>query len=525
MSGITYESVLEHLKSNIPCKESITLEIAAYVSNLQDINKLVQIVSVNPYTLAHVKSQTPEICLVAVNQNPLVLDLVPDQTHKICLAAIQEWGTPIHLVRNKTPELCLAAVKAYGRAIMHIENQTPEICAAAIQQDPFAFAWINEEAKTPEICLAALQQCGILLRDVKKQTLEICLAAVLNNVQYENFASTAHAPGKYVRSSPLDPPRAERLPLLLDCTGAARVGAPTRSLSRSLAMNARLPTDSPSVGSTSARKKGSPAKNPARVNNSSTETACPFGCEGRFRLNALVSHLNSTLRGDTNRDGLPEQALRALEHASIALCSCGGFCKTTMDVNSNLVHHGNHKCRADPKATGGKAKAAPASQAGKSTGTREQPGTLSSQGDLYPTDAEASPIHTPKAKPQKQRGSRGKGKGSKRSGQASRSRGVPVETPAAAGQHDIIADLAQFSNRTRRGSGSARVFFTPNDSDPRLIELPASIRDLAASTHLDLIALKVGLGPHEIQGLTGRGAFEHHTDSLPGMNPTPRCAG
>jgi hypothetical protein len=63
-----------------------------------------------------------------------------------------------------------------------------------------------------------------------------------------------------------------------------------------------------------------------------------------------------------------------------------------------------------------------------------------------------------------------------------------VETPAAAGQHDTTADLAQFSNRTRRGSESARVLFTPNDSDPRLTELPASVRDFAASTQLNLIA-------------------------------------
>jgi hypothetical protein len=58
----------------------------------------------------------------------------------------------------------------------------------------------------------------------------------------------------------------------------------------------------------------------------------------------------------------------------------------------------------------------------------------------------------------------------------------PWNPPPLPGQHDTAADPAQFSNRTRRGSGSARVLFTPNDSDPRLIELPASIQNFAAST-------------------------------------------
>jgi hypothetical protein len=273
-------------------------------------------------------------------------------------------------------------------------------------------------------------------------------------------------------------------------------------------MNARLPADSPSVGGASTRKKGSPAKNPARANNSTNEIVCPYGCGRSFRRSALVSHLNSAHPGGTNCTRPLETAQCRLSQASIALCKCMVFAKATTDVNGDTIPHGNHKCRTDPNAPGGKAKAALA-QAGKPTGTRsqnarlqepgcatgrttataahrlgahrphspsrrqsatagtdpepwtsagdpdDQPGSPSSQGDLCPTDAEASPRHTPKAKPQKQRGSRGKGKGSKRSGQA----------------------------------------------------------------------LKVGLGPHEIQGLTGRGAFEHHKDSLPGMNPTPRCAG
>ena len=52
------------------------------------------------WTLQYVKEQTPELCLVAVNQAGLVLKYVREQTPEICLAAIKRTKMSLYYVKD-----------------------------------------------------------------------------------------------------------------------------------------------------------------------------------------------------------------------------------------------------------------------------------------------------------------------------------------------------------------------------------------------------------------------------------------
>jgi len=133
----------------------------------------------NGSALMHVKEQTPEICVAAVQQYIDVFFCVREQTPEICLAAVQQDGWMLEFVKEQTPEICLAAVRQKGMSLKCVKEQTPEICLAAVQQNGWVLKFV--EKQTPELCLAAVQQRGWTLENVKEQTPEICLAAVLQN--------------------------------------------------------------------------------------------------------------------------------------------------------------------------------------------------------------------------------------------------------------------------------------------------------------------------------------------------------
>ncbi len=115
--------------------------------------------------LYSVDKQTPEICLVAVQQSGFALQYVKEQTPTICLAAVQQNGFALKYVKEQTPELCLAAVQRYGQALEYVNEQSPTICLAAVQQTGFSLYHVKEQ--TPELCLAAVQQDELSLKYVK----------------------------------------------------------------------------------------------------------------------------------------------------------------------------------------------------------------------------------------------------------------------------------------------------------------------------------------------------------------------
>jgi hypothetical protein len=126
--------------------------------------------------LRFVREQTPDICHAAIIENWRALYHVREQTPDICLAAINEHPHALQYVREQTPELCRTAVNAWADALQYVHVQTRELCLVAVQQTGYAITCVREP--TPEIYLAAVKQCGRVLEDIDDKTPELCLAAV-----------------------------------------------------------------------------------------------------------------------------------------------------------------------------------------------------------------------------------------------------------------------------------------------------------------------------------------------------------
>lgn len=69
-----------------------------------------------------------------VQEDPFALAYVKEQTPEICMAAVKQKGAALRFVKNQTPEICLAAVRQFGYALEFVKEQTPEICCAAVDQ-------------------------------------------------------------------------------------------------------------------------------------------------------------------------------------------------------------------------------------------------------------------------------------------------------------------------------------------------------------------------------------------------------
>jgi len=122
--------------------------------------------------------------LRAVSFQALYLKHVKDQTFELCLAAVQRNGWALQYVNDQTPELCLAAVQQCGLALQCVKDQTFELCLAAVQRNGYALQYVKHQ--TPELCLAAVRQNAWALRYVEDQTLELCQAAVVLRSMGEN---------------------------------------------------------------------------------------------------------------------------------------------------------------------------------------------------------------------------------------------------------------------------------------------------------------------------------------------------
>ena len=67
--------------------------------------------------------------------------LLTMQTPEICMVAVQEDGSALKYVKEQTPELCMAAVQQNGYALKYVREQTPGLCMVAINQNPHSIVY------------------------------------------------------------------------------------------------------------------------------------------------------------------------------------------------------------------------------------------------------------------------------------------------------------------------------------------------------------------------------------------------
>lgn len=68
------------------------------------------------------KEQTPELCLLAVQQDGLALQYVKEQTESICLAAVKQNGWALEFVKEQNPTICILAMQYDIHTVMYINN-------------------------------------------------------------------------------------------------------------------------------------------------------------------------------------------------------------------------------------------------------------------------------------------------------------------------------------------------------------------------------------------------------------------
>ena len=176
----------------------------------------VKLVKKDPMNLEFVE-QTPELCLMAIDQNPFALRLVKDQTTDICKFALSKATLDVlRWIRNLTDELIIYALSKSPYVIYEIplNRITPEIFRFALQTGQFERdnilryisnknpSLITDEVvllslklgsacilelknieQTPEICAIAIENAYDALKYIKNPTHELCLKAI-NKTQY-----------------------------------------------------------------------------------------------------------------------------------------------------------------------------------------------------------------------------------------------------------------------------------------------------------------------------------------------------
>ena len=83
--------------------------------------------------------------------SPMYLQSIASQTPELCLVAVQKDGWAIQLVKDQTPELCMAAVKNNGCALQYVKEQTPEICMAAMKNQIDAIEFVKDKSMVAHI--------------------------------------------------------------------------------------------------------------------------------------------------------------------------------------------------------------------------------------------------------------------------------------------------------------------------------------------------------------------------------------
>lgn len=153
--------VLKHIKNqtNEMCILAVQNDGCAlqYINN-QSEEICILAVQNNPLALRYVKNQTDEICEQAVQKNGYSLRFVNVQTEKICKLAVQQCGDALQFVKKQTKEICLLAVQQFGGALEYVEEQTIQICGIAVQNQGIALKYVNKNFKTIHVCILALQQ-------------------------------------------------------------------------------------------------------------------------------------------------------------------------------------------------------------------------------------------------------------------------------------------------------------------------------------------------------------------------------
>ena len=117
---------------------------------------------------------TQEYKVITDPDNPLC-----GMTYGEVKEVVRKDGNALVYVKSQTEELCALAVQQNVDALQFVKNQTEELCKLAIQQDWSALYYV--EKQTEEICNIALARNKKAKRYVNKDLFKIKLSVVLRS--------------------------------------------------------------------------------------------------------------------------------------------------------------------------------------------------------------------------------------------------------------------------------------------------------------------------------------------------------
>jgi hypothetical protein len=137
----------------------------------------------------------PDIYIQALKQDGLALEYLYIQEYnniEIAITyyreALKQNGKAIKYIldQNQTPELCMLAVEQDPFAICYIkpEKHTKRLCEIAVMQNHMTLPYVAEIYKTNELYIIALKQCWHVICDIppKKLTEEMCMIALKQSI-------------------------------------------------------------------------------------------------------------------------------------------------------------------------------------------------------------------------------------------------------------------------------------------------------------------------------------------------------
>lgn len=144
----------------------------------------------NGYALQYIKQLSllnEELCTIAIKHNPFAIRFIEHTIRKfilteaICELAIRKDSRTMRYIKNPSNDICKLAVQKDGRVIRFIKNPSEEVCILAVKQNGRALQYIVEQNE--DLCRLAVQNNGFALKYVKNQykTDKICFSAVQQN--------------------------------------------------------------------------------------------------------------------------------------------------------------------------------------------------------------------------------------------------------------------------------------------------------------------------------------------------------
>lgn len=123
-------------------------------------------IHINALTIKYIKNQTPDLCNLAIAYNPECIKYIKNQD-EYCSLVMDKAPNFFKYINNPTYAMCLKAGKYNGLLLYYIKYQTLELCKLAVENNIFAFQYVNEKIQN-DLSMYVLNKDYTMIKYFKK---------------------------------------------------------------------------------------------------------------------------------------------------------------------------------------------------------------------------------------------------------------------------------------------------------------------------------------------------------------------